>query len=126
MERYHFLCQCEACERNFPSAQECLEQCKTFAETPNEMLKTPLSIDELIELDARNEDLKNQVEKTLDVGSVDKAVEITIKRIQLICENLKEPHILYLMARMSLTNYMWCLYGNTSKSFKKPQLPVYF
>ena len=126
MERYHFQCQCEACDSNFPSAQECVELCKTFAETPNKLLKKPMSLEKLTELDARNEDLKNMVEKALVAGSVDKAVEITIKRIQLICENLKEPHILYLMARMSLTNYMWCLYGNTSKSFKRPQLPVYF
>ena len=58
--------------------------------------------------------------------SLDKAVEITNKRVKLISENLKEPHILYLKARMSLTNYMWCLHGNTSKWFKKPQLPLYF
>lgn len=126
MERYHFQCLCEACDRNFPLAQECLEQCKTFAETPNELLKKPLIPYVLTELDARNEDLKNQVEKALVVDSIDKAVEITIKRIQLIGEHLREPHILYLMARMSLTNYMWCLHGNTSKSFKRPQLPVYF
>ena len=126
MERYHFQCQCEACDKNFPSAQECVELCKTFAETPNKLLKKPMSLEKLTELDARNEDLKNQVETALVAGSVDKAVEITIKRIQLICEHLREPHILYLMARMSLINYMWCLHGNTSKWFKKPQLPVYF
>ena len=126
MERYHFQCQCEACEQNFASAQECVERCKTFAETPNELLKKCLSLGELAELDKRNEYLKNQVEKALVVGSLDKAVEITNKRVKLISENLKEPHILYLMARMSLTNYMWCLHGNASKWFKREQLPVYF
>ena len=127
LERYHFRCQCEACEGNFPSAQQCLEQCMTFAETPNELLKKPMSLDELTALDATNENLKNQVEKALVVGgSVDKAVEITVKRVKLICEHLREPHILYLMARMSLTKYMWCLYGNSSKWFKQPKLPVYF
>ena len=127
LERYHFRCQCEACEGNFPSAQQCLEQCMTFAETPNELLKKPLSLDELTALDATNENLKNQVEKALVVGgSVSKAVEITVKRVKLICEHLREPHILYLMARMSLTKYMWCLYGNSSKWFKQPKLPVYF
>ncbi len=125
-ERYHFRCECEACQGNFPSAQQCLEQCITFAETPNELLKKPMSLNELTALDSRNENLKNQIENALVVGSVDKAVEITIKRIKLICEHLREPHILYLMARMSLTNYMWCMHGNTSKWFKKPKIPVYF
>ena len=112
--------------RNFPSAQECMEQCKTFAETPQEKLKKALSLDQLTELDETNGSLKDEVEQALDVGSLDRAVDITNKRLKLISEHLQEPHILYLMGRMSLTNYMWCLHGNRSRRFKNPKLPVYF
>ena len=65
-------------------------------------------------------------ERFLAKGQVNRAVELVKKRIQLVSEHLKEPHILYIMGRVSLINYMWFLLGNRSKWFKSVKLPTYF
>lgn len=125
-KRYHFQCRCQACHHNYPLAQTCLEQCKTFAETPSSGLKMQLSVEELRELDEKNEECKVLVERALQKGQVKVAVELTVKRLNLISTHLKQPHILYVMGRMSLINYMSYLYSNKALTFKPQKLPVYF
>ena len=124
--KYNFVCGCEACEHDFPSADQCLEMCKTFAETPASGLKRPMTSEDLAVLDMKNDVLRMQVELALENGAVAAAVELTLERMKLICDHLKEPHILYLMGRLSLVNYMWFLHANKSRWFKKQKLPTYF
>ena len=44
----------------------------------------------------------------------------------MISSNLRPPHILYLMGRVSLINYMSYLYANKALGFTPQKLPVYF
>ena len=85
-----------------------------------------MTLEQLEKLDAVNEKLKLSVEAAMKQGQVTAAVALTKERIKLVSEHLKEPHILYVISRMSLVNYMWFLNGNKSKWFKCKTLPVYF
>ena len=125
-QRYHFQCGCEACLQDFPLAQTCLQHCRTFAETPPSGLKTPLSESELQALDDKNEECKILVEKALMKGDVQSAVKLTLRRLDMMSSHLRQPHILFVMARMSLINYMSYLYSNKARGFKPQKLPVYF
>ena len=99
---------------------------KTFAETPPEGLKKIISKDELDVLDKQNDILHSKVEIALQKGLVQTAINLTLERIKLISDNLKEPHVLYLMSRMSLVNYMWYIHGNKSRWFRPEILSTYF
>ena len=124
--KFHFQCCCLACEQDYPSAEECLNLYKTFAETPPEGLKKIISKDELDVLDKQNDILHSKVEIALQKGLVQTAINLTLERIKLISDNLKEPHVLYLMSRMSLVNYMWYIHGNKSRWFRPEILSTYF
>jgi len=124
--KYCFQCCCLACENDYPSAKECLEICKTFAETPPKGLKKNISKEELQDLDNQNDILQSKVEIALQKGLVQTAINLTLERVKLISDNLKEPHILYLMARMSLVNYMWYIHGNKSRWFRSEILSTHF
>ena len=125
-DKYHFHCGCQACQEDFPNADKCLEMCKTFADTPSTFLKSELTKDQLEILDINNEKLKSLTESALTRGHIAQAVELTKQRIHLASEHLKEPHILYIMGRVSLINYMWFQYGNRSRWFKNVKLPTYY
>ena len=85
-----------------------------------------MTSEDLAVLDMKNDVLRMQVELALENGAVAAAVQLTLERMKLICDHLKEPHILYLMGRLSLVNYMWFLHANKSRWFKKQKLPTYF
>ena len=95
-------------------------------ETPSDGLKIVVSEDLLKDLDNKNEELKQKLEVCLSKGDIPQAIELTKKRISLVGEHLKEPHILYIMGRLALMFYYWYLYANKTKWFKSQQLPAYF
>ena len=123
LKKYHFKCDCDACEKDYHNAEECVEIAKTFAATPKENLRMPLSQQELENLDVENDKLHQMVESALSKNMLPLAVEATKKRIQLISKHLKQPHILYLMGRCSIVNYMSFIYGNKSFQYKPKRLP---
>ena len=125
-ERYHFQCECQACQQDYPDANTCLERAKTFAETPPSGLKKVLSEEELRELDEKNEESRILTEKALMKGLVPSAVNQTLRRLEMISSNLRSPHILYMMGRVSLINYMCYIYANKALGFTPQKLPVYF
>ena len=59
-------------------------------------------------------------------GLVASAINQTQRRLELISSNLRPPHILYMMGRVSLINYMCYLYANKARGFTPQTLPVYF
>jgi len=126
LKKYHFKCTCDACENDYPNAEKCLEIANTFASTPKENLLSALSHKELEDLDTKNDELKQMVESALRKNMVPLALGATKNRIKLISEHLKQPHILYVMGRCSIVNYMWYIYGNRSNQFKPGTLPCYF
>eukprot|EP00092_Neocalanus_flemingeri_P076498 GFUD01094895.1.p1 GENE.GFUD01094895.1~~GFUD01094895.1.p1 ORF type:complete len:221 (+),score=50.67 GFUD01094895.1:85-663(+) len=127
LEKYHFNCNCDACENNYPkNSEKCLENTKSFVSTPKENLIKPQSLEELENLDMEDEKLKQIVETALSKNMVPLALEATKRRIQLISEHLKQPNILYVLGRCSMINYMWYIQGNKSNQFKPKTLPCYF
>jgi len=126
LQKYHFRCDCAACEHSYPNTEQCLEITKTFVGTPKENMVTPLSQLELENLDVQNAKLQQMTESALSKNMLPRALEVTKQRIELICEHLKQPHILHMMGRCSLVNYMSFLYGNRSFEYKPKRLPCYF
>ena len=126
MRNYHFKCLCDACENDYPNAKECLESGKTFSSTTTENLQHPLCKEKLEELDEKIKKL-NQISRTaLSKNMVPLAVEATKKQISLISENLKKPHILYVLSRFSIVNFMCFMYGNKSRQVVLENIPHYF
>ena len=126
LQKYHFTCGCDACKNDYPNAKECLAITKNFAQTPKERLLGDLSREDLEKLDEQNDKLHNLTESALSKNMVPLALEASKKRIGLISKHLKHPHILHLMGRCSMVNYMWYMYGNTAFQSKPKQLPCYF
>merc|ERR1711936_375902 len=77
LKKYNFLCNCNACENDFPKSEMCLEIAKTFVETPRENLTRALS----------EEELNNLVVKALDKNQLPLALELSKKRFKLISEH---------------------------------------
>merc|ERR1712212_252053 len=88
LQKYHFSCDCAACENSYPNTEQCLEITKTFVGTPKENLVKPLSELELENLDIQNAKLQQMTESALSKNMLARALEVTKKRIELICENI--------------------------------------
>merc|ERR1711892_1012203 len=93
-----------------------------FGDTTKEKLVKPLSQQELENLDLKNDELHQKTESALSKNMVPLALDATKKRIELICEHLKQPHILHIMGRCSMVNYMLYIYGNRSYTYKPKRL----
>ena len=87
---FHFTCTCRACIENFP-------------------------IYDKLEKDFENADyaaLTTEAQSCFDSQDYRKGMDIMIKRLTLISDNLKEPHQLYIKDRAAFLECLWQCYGN--------------
>merc|ERR1712179_216554 len=126
LQKYHFSCECSACENDYPKTEQFFEATKTFAGTPKDNLVKPISEKELENLDVQNAKLQQMTEFALSKNMLHRALETTKKRVELICTHLKQPHALHMLGRCSMVNYMLFMYGNQSFGYKPKRLPCYF
>ena len=91
MEKFfHFKCTCQACEENWPLYDE-LED-----EFENE----------------EYESLTSELQNVFDAADYQKALKVMHKKLKLICDNLQEPHKLFIKDRAAYLECLWQCYGN--------------
>ena len=109
-EKYKFLCQCEACRDNWPTAAQLP---KSFNDISPQQLKLDQTNIEEIQSKMKNVMLLgakiNQLQKIEDFAGM---VELYKKFDSSLNEVIAKPHLFHVMARRSLGTCLWVLHGN--------------
>lgn len=106
---FHFVCSCEACEEDFPLAQELPQSFAEVGLDPG--------------LDRTYEECNLRIQDALEMpGSALKMLELYNERTRLVCKHLKRPHMFYLSSRAAITDCLWVLFGNKSQGLEGQSL----
>ena len=109
-EKYKFLCQCQACKENWPTAARLP---KSFTDISHQQFKLDQNDFEEIQRKMKNVMLLgakiNQLQKTEDFSGM---VDLNKKFDSSLNEVIVRPHLFHVMARRSLGTCLWVLHGN--------------
>ena len=87
---FHFTCKCQACVENWPLYDE---------------------LDDKFD-NEEYESLTAELQTAFDAADYQKALQVMHKKLKLVCDNLQEPHKLYIKDRAAYLECLWQCYGN--------------